>query len=343
MPAELTFYIPGLLGPLRGLDALPASEWPKLPALEILVSRSERRAVPAPPGDRVLFALFPFQQPDGDPPVAALTRIYDGGMPDEEWWVRADPVYLHADPDRMVLAAHGDLGLQPEEAAALSQTLAEHLAEEGWRLEMRAPERWYVQVSEAPRLTTHSPGTILGRDIAGFLPQGQDAPHWRRVMNELQMLLHAHPVNAARESRGQPPVNSVWFWGGGRMPQVGSSAWEGVWSDALLPRALASHAGSAEASLPDDASGWLRGLAGRHLVVIDTPWAPLRQRDVLAWFARLEAVEQEWLAPALAALRAGRVRSLRLVTDTGADLRLTRRRLWHWWKRRARLRHILGG
>ncbi|MCB1639923.1 MAG: hypothetical protein KDI15_13865, partial [Thiothrix sp.] len=30
---------------------------------------------------------------------------------------------------------------------------------------------------------------------------------------ELQMLLHQHPVNQARERQGQLPVNSLWLWG----------------------------------------------------------------------------------------------------------------------------------
>ncbi len=32
------------------------------------------------------------------------------------------------------------------------------------------------------------------------------------------MLLHEHPVNAARERAGRPPANSVWFSGGGTLP-----------------------------------------------------------------------------------------------------------------------------
>ena len=43
-------------------------------------------------------------------------------------------------------------------------------------------------------------------------------PQWRKLLNEAQILLHAHPINQARESRGQPRVNSLWPWGGGSLP-----------------------------------------------------------------------------------------------------------------------------
>ena len=35
----------------------------------------------------------------------------------------------------MLLLAHGELGLGRDEAAALTATVAEHLAEDGWRLD----------------------------------------------------------------------------------------------------------------------------------------------------------------------------------------------------------------
>ena len=41
---------------------------------------------------------------------------------------------------------------------------------------------------------------------------------WHSILNEIQMVLHEHPVNEAREGRGEPPVNSVWLWGAGPMP-----------------------------------------------------------------------------------------------------------------------------
>ena len=45
----------------------------------------------------------------------------------------------------------------------------------------------------------------------------------RMLLNEVQVLLHQHPLNAARQTRGLPPVNSVWFWGAGRLPAPGPS------------------------------------------------------------------------------------------------------------------------
>jgi len=56
-----------------------------------------------------------------------------------------------------------------------------------------------------------------GARVDEKLPSGPDAMRFHALMNEAQMLLHEHPVNAEREARGEPALNSIWFWGGGVM------------------------------------------------------------------------------------------------------------------------------
>jgi len=71
-----------------------------------------------------LFALFGIAPEAGqDLPVAAVTRVADMGVIDREWWIRADPVYLEAGHDSLVL--HAGLGLTPDEAAQLVAELNE--------------------------------------------------------------------------------------------------------------------------------------------------------------------------------------------------------------------------
>ncbi|HJV96354.1 MAG TPA: hypothetical protein VJ608_09975, partial [Albitalea sp.] len=46
----------------------------------------------------------------------------------------------------------------------------------------------------------------------------------RRLQNEVQMLLYTHPINDAREARGELPVNSFWLSGCGRLQQANTAA-----------------------------------------------------------------------------------------------------------------------
>jgi hypothetical protein len=46
------------------------------------------------------------------------------------------------------------------------------------------------------------------------------AKKWRQMQNEIQMIWHDHPVNAARMERGELPINSVWLQGVGSLSQI---------------------------------------------------------------------------------------------------------------------------
>ncbi len=62
---------------------------------------------------------------------------------------------------------------------------------------------------------------------------------YRRLDGEIQMLLHAHPVNARRQRQGMPPINGLWLWQGGtvggqahhRLPRLysGDPLFSGYW------------------------------------------------------------------------------------------------------------------
>jgi hypothetical protein len=68
--------------------------------------------------------------------------------------------------------------------------------------------------------TSVEPADALGRNLRDLMPAGRDGARVRSLVNEIQMLLHEHPVNSARLERRQPAINSVWLWGIGRLEKV---------------------------------------------------------------------------------------------------------------------------
>lgn len=331
---SLTVFMPGLLGPMPALQALRPSDWPDLGGLERFLARAVCTEDGPRSPERGLFQLFDIPiDPDADPPAAAVTRLLDGGAPDEAWWLRADPVYLQVDRDAAVLAAHDRLRLTPDEAARLSAEIASQFVHEGWHLEALHPARWYLSPREVPRLRTHAVGEVLGRDVRSFLPTGEDGRNWHRHLNEIQMLLHASEVNAEREATGKLPVNSLWFWGGGRLPRVDPAVsagtgrpWTGVWADEPLARGLAALTGAPAAALPDNAQAWLDDApgAGNHLVYVDDLRLPVVGADPFAWLGALQDVYATWLAPLAEALGRARLETLTLLPGDGRRYRVSR-------------------
>lgn len=325
-PVQLTLLVPGLTG-FRGLSA------PRLPALEALLARADHSTCSVSL-ERQLFDLFRVETVDGsDLPVAAVTRVLDLGVIDKGWWLRADPVHLTPDRDRLILTGPDRLALQPDEAERLAAEIAESYRAEGWTLKAPRPDRWYLRPPATPAITTTPWLDVEGRDIAPGLPKGADGKAWHTVLNEIQILLHSSKVNEAREREGKLPVNSLWFWGGGSLPRLPSQTWLSVRAEDPVALALARLAQLPAAAPPDTFNACLRECSGgEHLVVLDACRLPSRYGDVSAWTASIEHYERDWFAPLLAALRDGRVATATLVDESGASFSLTSRQARRWWR-----------
>jgi len=332
---RVTLLLPGIFAaPLEaGEDRSLTTSLPR--TLSTLLARADQAVAGASGFELRLFGLFGVAPPvDGDLPVAPVTRLADMGVIDREWWVRADPVYL--EPGHDSLALHAGLDLTQSEADSLASELNTALVTDGWLLKAPRPDRWYLKPPRAARIRTTALSAAVGRDIHALLPDGAENRAWHTRLSELQILLHTSSVNAAREARGRQPANSVWFWGAGRLPQLGTVAWTQVWSNEPLASGLARLAGLPAAPLPEDAQKWLdqAGTASDCLLILDQLASLQLQGDVYGWQPALLGLDSDWIAPLMAAVHAGQLASLTVLSDTGPVFRYRRAHRWRFWRRR---------
>jgi len=356
LPA-LTLLVPGLVpdGLRGGAGPCPAPGRPWLEGLELgVLERWLGRGLPGPPpvAEGGLEALlgrllgYPGGHP-GPPALAVLLRAAEGLPRDGRWWLRAEPVHLKAEGPRLVVDERLP-ALGPAEREALAGALAPLLEEAGLRLEPSPAGTWYLAAPEDPGLEATPPGELLGRELdPARLPPGR---RWRRLLTELQMLLHEHPVNRERRARGLPPANALWLWGAGREPPPppAEAPFRALWGGGEAARALAAWAGVPARPLPEGAVAWLEareaagpspglprrpGGGGEELAVVEALSLPAALGRVEAWREALGALLETWLAPLDRLLRAGALARLRLAHERGV-LELDRRALRRWWRRR---------
>jgi hypothetical protein len=180
----------------------------------------------------------------GNPlPAAALTRESLAGDAEGAAWLCADPAWVQPDLTGARLLACGQWHLSMEDALALAAPLKPVFGDAGMLLEVTHPDRWHLRLPPATPLPAFAaPEQALGEDLSQHLPAGVEGRRWRVLLNEVQVILHQHPLNAARRAQGLAPINSVWFWGGGSLPGRLKSPLSRVVSDDLLLRALATRA-----------------------------------------------------------------------------------------------------
>jgi hypothetical protein len=328
----LSLLTPGLFAALP--DLIVPSSQPS--ALLTLLARAQQRSAEAGDGERLLqlFGIAPAN--DADAPVAALSRLGEAdGIVTDGYWLRADPVHLRADQARLLLFGPRVLTVQMDEARVLAATFNAVYSADGWRLETPHPQRWYLCLPDDPQMRTQALHTVIGRNIDAFLPQGASGRRWHGILNEVQMLFHGHAVNAAREDRGLLPINSVWFWGGGRLPVIKPQPWTQTCSTEPFARGLAVAAGVAVAGEADITAAWVKdGGDAEQLVVVSELQEAVSYSDADAWSAALTSLERNWFAPALAALQSGGLDALRLYPGNNSVYEVTRADLRRFWRRR---------
>jgi hypothetical protein len=182
-------------------------------------------------------------QSDGELPIAALTRAGDGAHKPEpsQYWLRTDPVTLWADMARVVMTSYGFADLDEFERNEIENSVRSVLFEEGVHLHADHTERWCIALGEPLNFRFTPLEDALGMDMFEALPEAAESLHWRRIMNEIQISLHACPVNMRRRQAGKQEINSVWFWGGGFIPDASRhGVFDTVISDNPVSRGLAT-------------------------------------------------------------------------------------------------------
>jgi hypothetical protein len=328
----LTLIVPGLIWTRQALADLTIDL--SLPAFTTLLGRGRLRRLPPQGGTAMLAACAGLAPPL---PAAALRRLALRSDPGDAEWLCLDPVRLRFAERALIVDDPRALCLTDEESAAFAAALAPTFASLG-RIEALSPGMWNL------RLSAVAPDFQALQEAAGraATPLPQDAAYapWRHAINEAQILLHAHPLNKAREAAGQAVVNSLWPWGGGHLPATPASRHDTLWSNDPVARGIARLLQIEGADLP---VGFAATGARHPLAIHEAMEQPARSSDALAWRDALENFEAEWLAPALGALRNGRLDALRLLAPGepgSAELQVSRNDLWKFWRKPAALSEL---
>ena len=273
----------------------------ELPHLGALLARLQRDPEPLgsdeydpiAPHERALAQARGWREErDGPAPLAAW-RLREAGHDDRGLaWARLSPLHLVVGSDQVTALDPASLALSDAESRAFFEALAPLFpADEGWQQLWLSPTEWMVAHEQLQGLPCASLERVIHRAVDPWMPEPRLL---RRLQNEVQMLLHGHALNGAREARRLPLLNSVWISGCGRA--VGGA----------LPQDLTLLEGLRAPMLASDLAAW--ALAWRELDAGPLRDAlarvkrgePLRltlcgERLARSWHSRPLGLLQRWL------------------------------------------------
>jgi hypothetical protein len=195
---------------------------------------------------------------------------------------------------------------------------------------LRGPAAW-------AGIVTTEPACALVNGLESSLPKGSPATALKRLGAELEMWLHSHPVNAARQRRGERSVSTLWLWGGGALESLKSCSAPptdlAYGTDPYLA-GLWQLEGAPARALPDRFGDVLSDPKAERVALAPEITPLLHTNPNWSVFEALVDLDRLYLSPALEALRARALERVILVAnDVETEIRhADRLKLW----RRAR-------
>ena len=281
------------LATLKALPAAHTHHFAKLlQGMQLLHTDSGDALSMSPPHERALARLNGLNGLNGLGGLGGLgdNKLRDGLIPWAAWeheqgtqrdpgeatstrhWAYVTPCYWLMGHEQASLTDPNDLALSEADSRALMAAMQVYFEADGIRLHYLAPQRWLAEGEVFKDLPTASLDRVLGRSVNPWLPAGNSGKTLRRLQNEMQMLLYTHPINDARSSQRQLPVNSIWFSGTGALPEQHTVA-------TPEPQQLTTPRTLADAALRDDWQAYA------------SAWGALDAHEAKDWLARQSAGE----------------------------------------------------
>ncbi|NRR31165.1 hypothetical protein HSX11_13335 [Oxalobacteraceae bacterium] len=255
--------------------------------------------------------------------ASAVMRGY-GLAQSEGYWLLLQPVHIQISRNHLLMSDPRQLELSDAHARALFDSAKPYFDEIGLTLLYGDAGTWFLRADDWTSLQTATPDAAIGLNLSDAMPLGESARACRKLQNEVQMLWYEHPANAERLARGQAEVNSIWIWGGApatASAAAGSAAGTGNVGGGPLSIGAAPPWMAALAEPARRAPDVRQAIADGGTVLLGELIPNGLAGDWGAWLAQMQALEQHWFAPLLAALKDGSLGRLTLT--------LSHRNGWH--------------
>jgi hypothetical protein len=158
----------------------------------------------------------------GEPmPVGSLAALRYWGQAGERstgWIAGADPIHLEPRLHSLRMRCLRADELPKTELRPLFEHLQSTLGDDSGLAFSRLGYCGYVSGDSAIATASMSASLLHGLPPDEFIPSGESAAGYHRLLGEIQMVLHEHEVNRRRVETGRPAINSLWLWGGGIAP-----------------------------------------------------------------------------------------------------------------------------
>ena len=214
--------------PIEALGGATPLEYAKTPVMDELAGKGAMGMVcnvptgMSPGSDVANLAVLgynPKENYSGRSPLEALSVGVD--MEPDDIIFRANIVTLTEEEPytEKTILDHSSGEISTEDADVLMDAIREAFDSEQIRFHTGTSYRHICVWKKGRKADLIPPHDHLGEKIGAYLPS---EPILRQMMEKSFDILNNHPLNVQRAKEGKNKANSLWFWGAGTKPSIGS-------------------------------------------------------------------------------------------------------------------------
>jgi hypothetical protein len=193
----------------------------------------------------------------------------------------AEPTFLRADRDRLLICESELLQLNEDEVSTIIDNLNEHFAGilQAYSI---TPNLWLIGLNLKLNKDKYYPILdIIGENIDEYLPA--NSIELTKLLNEIQMLLFSLELNKLRKNEGLIQINSLWLWD----KEIKSNLIDNYSNIFTNSRSLNS---AKIKSLPELLS---YAFIDNSLIIIDNLYYPCSYRDSHSYLHNLSVIDSQ--------------------------------------------------
>lgn len=257
-----------------------------------------------------------------------------GGLTLPENEIFASPVWLQMGMNSMTMIDGTSIEIGMGEAQSLCDGLNEFYRHE-FVLEPIRADLWRFRLPEKPQWQSPMLFDVWGFQAGDLSEQatGASRNEWLQLQTEIQMWLHAHPMNKVRQKNGLAPINGIWLWYAPPSELVSPPALLGSSSPWASVSPVPVH------DAPYSFAVWQQICHEKNVSLNDTALflddavASAQTGDEYAYAQTVQHWETHFFAPIWAALKSGELPEMQLICEQGV-LHIKKRAHWAFWKSR---------
>lgn len=204
------------------------------------------------------------------------------------------------------------------------------------------PQLWQITLPQIDNWQIPAIWDVGGQTDSLLRTENKASKQWLQLNTEIQMWLHAHPINQQRQQQGLFPINSLWLWLPEKTNATQTTSFQLIGTNSVWKQ----YTQTPHQAMPANLQQWQQQCLANHININQTALfiedfiVPAHQNDIWLYQQTIEQHEQNFFHPIWQAIKNKQINAIQITTEQGI-FTLSHYAHYYFWKKPTNLSNII--